>query len=260
MKWLWSRWPDVEEKIQRSEHALLLLDYDGTLTPIAPSPKLATLSPATKSVLRSLSQSSKVTIVIISGRSLLELRRLVGLPRLTYVGNHGLEVWREGRRAVVVVHKTSREAIGLIRPRLVELATDIPGAHLEDKGLSLSLHYRRVQGSHVARLKARFGREVLPLVRAAPLAVVNGKKVIEVRSRPDWTKGHATVRLMKRMRRRSLLPIYIGDDQTDEDAFGALAEGLTIRVGAHRRSKARYYVRGVQEVHQLLEWILARYA
>jgi trehalose-phosphatase len=260
MVWLWSRWPDVEEKIQRSEHALLLLDYDGTLTPIAPSPKLATLSPATKSVLRSLSQSSKVTIVIISGRSLLELRRLVGLPRLTYVGNHGLEVWREGRRAAVAVHKMSREAISLIRPCLAKLAVAVPGASLESKGFSVSLHYRLVPRDQVADLKAAFRRDVLPLVRPPALTVLNGKKVIEVRPGLNWTKGHAVMRVMKRSRRRSLLPIYIGDDQTDEDAFGALAEGLTIRVGAHRRSKARYYVRGVQEVHQLLEWILARYA
>jgi trehalose 6-phosphate phosphatase len=260
MEWLWSRWPDVEEKIERSEHTLLLLDYDGTLAPIAPSPKLATLSPATRSVLRSLSQSSKVTVVVISGRSLLELRRLVGLPHLIYVGNHGLEMWREGRRVAVAVQKASREAIRLIRPRLAKLAAAVPGASLEYKGLSVSLHYRLVPGDRVARLKAAFRREVLPLVRPPALTVLNGKKVIEIRPGLNWTKGHAVMRLMKRLGRPSLLPIYIGDDRTDEDAFGALTEGLTIRVGAHRRSKARYYVRGVREVLQFLEWIRARYA
>lgn len=260
MKWLWSRWPEVEEQIHRSGHTLLFLDYDGTLAPIAPSPKQATLPPATKSVLRSLSQSSKVTIVVISGRSLLELRRLVGLPRLTYVGNHGLEMWREGRRAVVAVQKASREAIRLIRPRLAKLGAAVPGTSLEYKGLSVNLHYRLVPGDRVARLKAAFRREVLPLVRPPALTVLNGKKVIEIRPGLNWTKGHAVMRLMKRSRRPSLLPIYIGDDRTDEDAFGALTEGLTIRVGAHRRSKARYYVRGVREVLQFLEWFRARYA
>jgi len=260
MEWLWSRWPDVEEKIERSEHTLLLLDYDGTLAPIAPSPKQATLPPATKSVLRSLSQSSRVTTVLISGRSLLELRRLVGLPRLTYVGNHGLEMWREGRRTAVAVQKASREAIRLIRPCLAKLAAAVPGAFLEYKGLSVSLHYRLVPGDRVARLKTAFRREVLPLVRPPALTVLNGKKVIEIRPGLNWTKGQAVMRLMKRSRRPSLLPIYIGDDRTDEDAFGALTEGLTIRVRAHRRSKARYYVRGVREVLQFLEWIRARYA
>ena len=250
----------MKEQILKSSHTLLFLDYDGTLAPIAPSPKLATLPPATKSVLRSLSQSSKLTTVLISGRSLLELRRLVGLPCLTYVGNHGLEMWREGRRVAVAVQKTSREAIGLIRPRLAKLATAVPGASLEYKGLSVSLHYRMVSGDQVARLKAAFRREVLPLARPPVLTVLKGKKVIEVRPGLNWTKGHAVMRLMKRLGRSSLLPIYIGDDRTDEDAFGALTEGLTVRVGAHRRSKARYYVRSVREVLQLLEWIRARYA
>ena len=260
MEWLWSRWPEVEEQIHRSGHTLLFLDYDGTLAPIARSPKLATLPAVTKSVLRSLSQSSKMAVVVISGRSLLELRRLVGLPRLTYVGNHGLEMWREGRRAAVAVQKTSREAIDLIRPRLAKLAAAVPGASFEDKGVSVSLHYRMVSGDQVARLKAAFRREVLPLVRPPALTVLNGKKVIEIRPGLNWTKGHAVMRLMKRSRRPLLLPIYIGDDRTDEDAFVALTEGLTIRVGAHRRSKARYYVRSVREVLQLLEWIRARYA
>lgn len=250
----------MKQRILRSGHTLLFLDYDGTLAPIAPSPKLATLPPATRSVLRSLSKSSKVTIVVISGRSLLELRRLVGLPRLTYIGNHGLEMWREGRRAAVAVQKTSREAIGLIRPRLAKLAAAVPGASLESKNLSVSLHYRLVPRDQVADLKVAFRRDVLPLVRPPALTVLNGKKVIEVRPGLNWTKGHAVMRVLKRSRRPSLLPVYIGDDRTDEDAFGALTEGLTVRVGAHRRSKARYYVRGVREVLQLLEWIRARYA
>lgn len=100
-----------------------------------------------------------------------------------------------------------------------------------------------------------FVREILPLVHSSGLTVLHGKKVIELRPQLNWTKGHAALWVMKHIRRRSVLPIYIGDDLTDEDAFGALADGITIRVGAHGRSKARYYVRDVKEVVALLRWM-----
>jgi len=260
MKWLWSEWPQVEGRIWSSGHTVLLLDYDGTLAPIARVPEEARVPAPMKSLLRRLSRSSRVTVALISGRPLANLRQLVGVRNLTYVGNHGLEMWHRGRCTSVAVPGRSREALSRIRPTLASLVKGVPGARLEDKGLSLALHYRLARASQVACLKAGIGREARPFVRSGALTVMNGKKVIEVRPCLNWTKGDATLRLMKRVRRRSLLPIYIGDDQTDETAFRMLRGGITIRVGMHRRSRAQYYVRGVGEVLQFLEWILARYA
>lgn len=257
MEWLWSQWPQVEEQICRGGHTLLLLDYDGTLTPVAPEPQQAKLSSATKSLLRRLSRSSKVTVALISGRALADITRLVGLRNLIYVGNHGLEIQLDGQRRVIVVPETCQAAISLVKPRVAKLVTDVPGAHLEDKGLSVGLHYRLVHENQVADLRAAFRREVLPFVRTGALSLLNGKKVIEVRPSVNWTKGHAALWLVKRMRRRSLTPIYIGDDRTDEDAFRLLRDGITIRVGPHRGSRAGYYVRGVREVHSLLQWMSA---
>jgi len=260
MKWLWSDWPQVEGRIWSSGHTVLLLDYDGTLAPIARVPEEARVPAPMKSLLRRLSRSSRVTVALISGRPLANLRQLVGVRNLTYVGNHGLEMWHRGRCTSVAVPGRSREALARIRPTLAPLVKGVPGARLEDKGLSLAIHYRLARASQVVRLKAGIGREARPFVRSGALTVMNGKKVIEVRPCLNWTKGHATLRLVKRVRRRSLLPIYIGDDQTDETAFRMLRGGMTIRVGMHRRSRAQYYVRGVGEVLQFLEWILARYA
>lgn len=258
MEWLWSQWQHVEEHIRSSEHILLFLDYDGTLTPITPSPERAKLSASTRSLLRKLSCHSRMTVVLISGRALDELRRLVGLRKPIYVGNHGLEVWREGRRTGFIAPTSFREAVTSSRSRLAGLVTDIPGVILEDKGLSLSLHYRKVPQNQVAHLKAVFRREVLPLIHSAGLTVLHGKKVFEVRPGHNWTKGHIVLWLVKQTRRRSLLPIYIGDDRTDEDAFAALRGGITIRVGALRRSKAHYYVRDIKEVLVFLQWMTAR--
>jgi trehalose 6-phosphate phosphatase len=260
MEWLWSRWPDVEEKIERSEHTLLLLDYDGTLAPIAPSPEQATLPSSTRLVLGRLSRNPRVTVALISGRPLTTLRQLVRVRNLSYVGNHGLEMWHRGRRKDVLVPECSREALSRIRPTLAGLVKDVPGARLEDKGLSLAIHYRLARASQVARLKAGIRRAALPFVRSGGLSLLNGRKIIEVRPGLNWTKGDAALGLVKRMRGRRLLPIYIGDDRTDEDAFDALTGGITIRVGAHRGSKARFYVRNIREVVAFLEWLATRFA
>lgn len=255
MEWLWSQWPQVAAEMLSSGYVSLLLDYDGTLTPIAPTPEQATLPASTRSVLRELSHHPRITVAVISGRRLNELRRLVRVRNLIYVGNHGLEIWHDGRQAGVNVPRPFQEAVARIRSQLTSLVAEIPGVLIEDKGLSVSLHYRLVPTRLEMHLKAVFLRDVLPLVRASGLTVLYGKKVIEVRPKLNWTKGHAALWVIKHIRRCSVLPIYIGDDRTDEDAFEALADGITIRVGAHEGSKARYYVRDVKEVVALLRWI-----
>lgn len=240
-----------------SSYMALLLDYDGTLTEIASTPEQATLASSTRSLLRVLSRRPRMTVAVISGRSLNELRRLVMVRDLIYVGNHGLEMWNNGRQTGVIVPRALQEAVARIRSQLTDVAADIPGVLVEDKGLSVSLHYRLVAHGLEGHLMGVFAREIVPLVRSSGLTVLHGKKVIELRPKLNWTKGHAALRVLKQIRRRSVLPIYIGDDLTDEDAFGALAEGITIRVGAHAGSNAHYYVRGVKEVVALLQWMAA---
>ncbi|MGB4781116.1 trehalose-phosphatase, partial [Candidatus Methylomirabilis sp.] len=139
--------------------------------------------------------------------------------------------------------------------QLARLVAEIPGALVEDKDLSVSLHYRLVPDRLESHLMGVFLREILPVVRSSGLTVLHGKKVIELRPGINWNKGHAALWLLKQICRRSALPIYIGDDRTDEDAFRALAEGITIRVGAHEGSRAHYYVHDGKEVVALLQWI-----
>lgn len=237
----------------------LLLDYDGTLTEIASTPEQATLPPSTRSLLRVLSHRPRMTVAVISGRSLNELRRLVMVRDLIYIGNHGLEMWQNGRQAGLILPQCSQEAVARIRSQLATLVAEIPGALVEDKGLSVSLHYRLVPQRLERHLMGAFAREIAPLLHSSGLTVLHGKKVIELRPRVNWTKGHAARWVMKQIRRRSVLPIYIGDDVTDEDAFRALTEGITIRVGPRAGSKARYYVRDVKEVTALLGWLVTAF-
>lgn len=255
MKWLWSQWPQVAAEIVSSSYTLLLLDYDGTLTRIVPTPEQATLPASTRSVLRELSRHPRMTVAVISGRPLNELQRLIGVRNLIYIGNHGLEMGQGGRQAGVIVPQSSQEAVARVRSQLTSVVADIPGVLIEDKGLSVSLHYRLVPDGLESHLMGVFVREILPVIHSSGLTVLHGKKVIELRPKLNWTKGHAVLWVMKQIRRRRLLPIYVGDDRTDEDAFAMLQSGITIRVGAHRRSKAHYYVRDVEEVVALLQWM-----
>jgi len=255
MNWLWSRWPDVEERIRGAGYALLLLDFDGTVAPITPVPDEATLPRNTKSVLRRISRSRRTTLAVVSGRTVADLRRLVGLRKVTYIGNHGLETWWNGRRSEVAVPRVSRQAIARLRPRVASLLADFPGALIEDKRSSICVHYRLVSARRATLLRSAIWREVIAFEQSGGLNVMSGKRVLEIRPNLHWTKGDACLALMRQMRRRSVLPIYIGDDRTDEDAFEALSDGITIRVGPHRRSHATYYVRNIGEVIAFLEWM-----
>lgn len=161
MEWLWSQWPQVAAEIVSSRHTVLLLDYDGTLTRIAPSPEQATLPASTRSVLRELSRHPRITVAVISGRRLTELRRLVRVQNLIYVGNHGLEIWHNGRQAGVIVSQPLQDAVVRLRSQLTSLTADIQGARVEDKGLSVSLHYRLVPARLEMQLKAMLLRDVL---------------------------------------------------------------------------------------------------
>jgi trehalose 6-phosphate phosphatase len=134
----------------------------------------------------------------------------------------------------------------------------IPGAWVEDKGLTLSVHFRRVPVASVPEVKARLIRRAGPGLDAGRLALRAGKAVLEVRPRVQWTKGEAVRWLLAQIRLErpaaSVLAFYLGDDDTDEDAFRVLASaGIGIVVGNDRHgSAAHYYVESTEEVEQLL--------
>ncbi len=260
MHYLWSRWPEIQKQIRSRKHLLFLLDYDGTLTPIAPTPRQATLSPQTKLVLRRLSRKPNISLAVISGRALADLKRMVGLRNLAYAGNHGLELRWHNRRRTVKIPRALKKALSEVTRILRKVRREFDGVVMEDKGLSLSFHYRLVKAKRLTPLKKKFWNDVMPFVRSGTVRVVKGKRVFEIRPNVPWAKGHAALWFMKRLASASCLPIYIGDDQTDEDAFRMLKRGIAIRVGQHHRSGAKYYVRRVSEVVRFLEWLADEHA
>lgn len=203
----------------------LLLDFDGTLAPIVARAGEAEASPEARRAVSRLVRAG-VPVAVISGRSLADVRARLGITDIYYAGNHGLEIEGPGvaRRHAEAVR--ARDRLSAVRQALEARLSAVPGAWVEDKGLSLSVHYRETP--------AERWEEVEGAVRAgagADLEVRSGKRVWEVRPRVDWDKGRAVEFLLESWGRPGLWPLYIGDDETDEDAFRALGDrGLGVRV------------------------------
>lgn len=217
------RLPELLELRRRAGRMLVALDFDGTLSPIVPVPSEAALLEGVEAPLRRLAARPDTTVAIVSGRGLADVRARVRLEGVYYAGNHGFEI--EGPD-VDRVHEAARAA----RPALEEAASALrealaeePGVEVEDKGWTLTVHYRRAtrEGAddRVREAVERHGRR-------PSLRVTEGKKVFEIRPDVEWDKGAATRFLLDTLRGDGELPaIFIGDDRTDEDAF-AVVTGL----------------------------------
>lgn len=225
----------------------VFLDYDGTLSPIVSRPEAATLSPAMRASLTRL--AARHPTAVVSGRQLADLRARVDLPGLYYSGNHGFEIagpdlaWEMGEAYVAELDELAA-ALDAALP-------EAEGLLLEHKRYSLSLHYR------LAPEAAESAGAVLErLLSTRPrLRLRHGKKVYEVRPALDWHKGKAVRRLLEQLNAANRVPVFIGDDLTDEDAFREIAaDGVGILVAERpRETAARLWVRDVDEVAELLD-------
>jgi trehalose-phosphatase len=229
-----------------------MVDYDGTITPIVKYPRLAKMPNESRRPLRSLTACRKCVVAIVSGRNLKELRNVVRIPQAYYMGNHGLQIVGPG---LSFVHSKARQ-ISRTLPRLYRQLNErlraVGGVLIEQKGMTISVHYRNVAASNVPR--------VLRIVREAAQArkelwITYGKRVVEIRPRVRWGKGFAVSWLMARL--GTGFPLYFGDDLTDEDAFSALKGGISVLVSETKRhSRAKYYVKNVLEVQYALRFLL----
>lgn len=227
----------------------LFCDFDGTLARIARTPELAHLEKKNHDILRNLATNKKFRIAVISGRSIEQLKGMVHIDRLYYAGNHGLEI---SGPLLDFRHSGAVRRIKLLKIIASELQSSlksVPGVIVEDKGLTVSVHYRRVKPS--------LRRIVVKTVEKTAagydgLKLTTGKMIVEVRPRVKWHKGLAALKLLNALGKRGNV-IYIGDDTTDEDAFRSLKGNITIRV-MHKRVKtsARYYLRTVGEVWRFI--------
>lgn len=230
----------------------LFLDFDGTLTELAPSPDAVRLDADMPAVLSGLLESLDGAVALISGRSLAELDRFTGLV-LPGAGVHGLEL----RERIGTKSHPPEDAAGIvwIEHALAPLVRGDPRLILESKPGAVALHYRRApdreQDCRTAMAEA--------LAATSGLHVIEGKMVLE--AKPDHVnKGYAIENLMRVPPFAGRLPVFAGDDRTDEDGFGIVKalKGVTIKIGPgptiadHRVASVAVFLNWLKEVALVL--------
>lgn len=260
MEYLFSQKEKLQD-ILSDKFIFLLLDYDGTLAPIVESPALATLPKENEDLLRKLSKEPDCSLAIISGRSLGDIKSTVGLKGIIYVGNHGLEIEGPKIKFESQVSPRLKSVIRDIAEELSKRLSGIKGALIEDKGLALSVHYRLVEKKDMPAFEKIISEVTGPYRARDKIRINSGKKVYEIKPPVKWDKGKVVLWLLARQQFisgvKGLLPVYIGDDISDEDAFKALKnKGLTVFVGGPGDSKADYYLRDTGEVTDFLRLII----
>lgn len=246
---------EIAERMGRSRRVMLGLDYDGTLTPIVDDPRQAMLSAETRDVLAALVARPNTAVAIISGRGLDDLYGLVGVAGITYAGNHGLDISGPGLRFVEGTSVRQQGALDELANLLRQRLEPIAGIILEHKGLTLTIHFRRVAAreEETVRRIAEAAMEETNYVFRMTL----GHKVFEIRPRVDWHKGKALAFIRDRLAGGDTLVTYVGDDETDEDAFAELPGAITVKVGPPTDTSAAFYVDSPDDVRTFLAKIAA---
>jgi trehalose-phosphatase len=260
---LFKVWPDFLADCRKASHLLLLSDYDGTLTPIAPRPRDAVLPPGIRDKLTRLAEKPAFSVGVISGRGLPEIKSMVGIEGIYYAGNHGLEIEGPGISYITPAAGTARPMMRELAGQLAAELADIDGVIIQDKELSISVHYRLVAKEAARRVTDIVHRLTTVPCNEGKIRVFSGKKVWEVRPPVDWDKGKAVSAIageIEKLRRpQRLLTVFLGDDITDEDAFRVVQrpEGWSIYVGGEAvTSAAGYYLDSTAEVEEFLARLL----
>jgi trehalose 6-phosphate phosphatase len=245
-------WPQIAERFSSRPAIALFLDFDGTLVPLQARPEDVWLDDATCRTLSRLVRSPRFRVWIVSGRRRADVHARVRVPGIRYLGLHG---W-EGRDADAITEE-AREAVACAKSWLACLMLSVPGVWLEDKELTLAIHYQSVAEEGVRQARKFIYGVLEPF--ADTLQLIRGKKVWELAPRELGDKGVAVASELSAADSRAT-PIFIGDDLMDEPAFSALACGITIRVGRPCRTHARYRLSSVQQVHEFLERLEGEFA
>ena len=263
MQHLFQSWESFSSDIRAASHILLLSDYDGTLTPIVSRPEEAILSPAVRKKLRTLTKKPAFSVGIISGRRLSEVKALVEVEGIYYAGNHGLEIEGPGIKFINPAAKAAQTQMKNLARQFSAKLGSTEGVIVEDKGLSLSIHYRLIKKSEEEIVTETFHQITSPWLREGKIRLTSGKKVWEVRPPIDWHKGKAVEIIMKEIKAllnlEQSLTIYLGDDITDEDAFKIIhrPQGWSIFVGGENpSSNADYFLNSALEVSNFLSRLL----
>ncbi|HOP86077.1 MAG TPA: trehalose-phosphatase [Syntrophorhabdaceae bacterium] len=239
----------------KEKKLFLFFDFDGTLVPIQDNPSSCMLEGKIKSYIKRIVSNSLADVAIISGRSVEDIKKRVNIKGIYYSGNHGLEIRGPGLN---FIHPEIMPAIKLIKNAkkvISKYVEQIPGVFVEDKHLSFTLHFRLADKEGKRLAKSIFKQILSKEFHNMPFKVLKGKEVLELTPLIDWDKGKAVLFIIKEIG-QEYIPLYIGDDLTDETAFSAIkGQGITIRIGRSKNTDARYYLRTQHEIYNFFKKI-----
>jgi trehalose 6-phosphate phosphatase len=229
----------IDAALKERGRVLVAVDFDGTLCRIAKFPDMVFLPRDTRDALEQLSAMPGVTVVVVSGRGMPDLQDRVGLP-LIYAANHGLEIRGAG---LDFTHPVASRSVGLLVKACDTLDGIVGkwrGAWVERKDLSATVHFRNVAADEQHRVAMAVRRTMGSYGNVFSLR--SGRRALEIRPRCDWHKGAAVEYIGQRIGFGGAAQVCFGDDITDEPMFKAFPDALTVRVGWHAGSAARFYV------------------
>lgn len=231
---------------------LLMLDFDGTLVPIVNDPALCYPSFGVREYLAKIARTGRNIVAVVSGRSLSDVRNRIAIENIYYSGSHGLEITGPGLDYVSSEAIRMKPVINKLRILTENKIGHLKGVLIEKKHFSFSFHYRMMEQETIGEALKEFQSLLSQERTKDSITVMRGKKVLEVMPRTVQNKGSAIQTIMDHFCDK-LLPLYVGDDITDESAFQVLGDkGITIRIMKKRDSAAKYFLKSQKDISPFL--------
>jgi len=219
---------DIVRRASAAPRMLVLLDFDGTLAPFQDQPEAAIIAEPARDLLRRLAENPRVTVGIVSGRSIADLAERVAIEGVVYAGNHGIEIRGHGLHFIEPVAFLLEPALKKLVDELTLRVEEIPNVRIENKHLTATMNLRGVRRDDGVRAS-----EILSaLVEELPQFLIQpAKEAFDIVPRNGWNKGSAVQWIRNALAMNEALTIFAGDDVSDEDAFAVLTGAITIKVG-----------------------------
>lgn len=252
------------EEFKNDNKSTILTDIDGTISEITSTPEEAVITPSMKKELSKLKEKFRM-VGVISGRSVKNAKSMVGIDGILYVGNHGMEYVNNGE---IFIDPEAVKYLGNIKKNAEQLKNSelskINGLMFEDKGICISIHYRKCKLQEDVRKKII---DAVNSIDTNEMKLTEGRKLVELKPPISRDKGFIIEKIMEKYDLDRI--IYLGDDVTDFDAFTKLKElektgkirtasilVLSSEIPDYVKSSSLFYVNSVYEVQRFFKWLL----
>ncbi|NIM93320.1 MAG: trehalose-phosphatase [Anaerolineales bacterium] len=248
-------------KVFNAKSLWLFLDYDGTLVDFAPTPDIVEPQPAVIELLTKVANHPRIRLAIISGRRLEDLEKLLPIPGAILAGTYGIELRAErDERIERIPYEDIRPTLEKLKSVWEPLVLKGDRFFLEDKGWALAIHARFVEDAKAKEVIAKARKMAEHFVDPRSFRILGGHKFLEV-APLEAHKGTTVEYILQRYQRENALPLYMGDDDKDEEAFETIKSrgGIPILVASiPRKSGACYRLDSPKAVHRYLELIMSK--